>query len=65
MTPTTDMLFAAVIYARRMVWPDWNPSTLKKKQLLKEASKIFNTVPIREAWTAASAAIVGGAIERD
>ena len=48
-----------------MVWPDWNPSPLKKKQLLEEASKIFNALPIREACTAASAAIVGGAIERD
>jgi hypothetical protein len=32
-----------------MVWPDWNPSPLKKKQLLEEASKLFNTLPIREA----------------
>ena len=40
MTPTTDML---------SVWPDWNPSQLKKKQLLEEASKIFNALPIREA----------------
>jgi hypothetical protein len=31
-----------------MVWPDWNPSPLKKKQLLEE-SKIFNALPIREA----------------
>jgi hypothetical protein len=32
-----------------MVWPDWNPSPLKKKQLPEEASKIFNALPIREA----------------
>jgi len=32
-----------------MVWPDWNPSPLKKKQLLEEASKIVNALPIREA----------------
>jgi hypothetical protein len=33
-----------------MVWPGWNPSPLKKKkQLLEEASKLFNTLPIREA----------------
>lgn len=49
MTPTTDMLFAAKLSFMPVVWPDWNPSPLKKKQLLEEASKIFNALPIREA----------------
>jgi hypothetical protein len=29
---------------------EWKPFALKKEQLLEEASKIFNALPIREAY---------------
>jgi len=46
MTPTTDMLFAAKL---SFMPEEWCGRTGKKKQLLEEASKIFNALPICEA----------------
>ena len=34
---------------RRVLHPDFNPSAANKKQLLNDASQIFNALPIREA----------------